>query len=66
MTRPWCAFFYQTFGNIAVTDDEALRFAEVCNDYIGIEKDLGSHFKEVIIFINSNKVNEINATEVQK
>ncbi|MBA4318506.1 MAG: glucosamine-6-phosphate deaminase, partial [Flavobacterium sp.] len=25
---------YQTSGNIAVTDDEALKFAEVCNDYV--------------------------------
>ena len=26
---------YQTSGNIAVTDDEALKFAEVCNDFMG-------------------------------
>jgi glucosamine-6-phosphate deaminase len=25
---------YQTSGNIAVTDDEALKFAEVANDFV--------------------------------
>jgi glucosamine-6-phosphate deaminase len=26
---------YQTSGNIAVTDDEALKFAEVASDFVG-------------------------------
>jgi len=29
---------YQTSSEIAVTDDEALKFAEVCNDFIGKEQ----------------------------
>lgn len=57
---------YQTSGNIAVTDDEALKFAEVCNDFIGIEKDLEINFQEVIDFINNKKENEVDAAEVQK
>lgn len=57
---------YQTSGNIAVTDDEALKFAEVCNDFIGTEKEVGINFQEVINFINNKKVNEIDAAEVQK
>jgi glucosamine-6-phosphate deaminase len=57
---------YQTSGNIAVTDDEALKFAEVCNDFIGSEKDLEINFQAVIDFINNKKENEVDAAEVQK
>jgi glucosamine-6-phosphate deaminase len=57
---------YQTSGNIAVTDDEALKFAEVCNDFISIEKDLEINFQEVIDFINNKKENEVDSLEVQK
>jgi glucosamine-6-phosphate deaminase len=57
---------YQTSGNIAVTDDEALKFAEVCNDYIGDKKNSEINFKEVIDFINNKKENEIDSSEVRK
>ena len=57
---------YQTSGNIAVTDDEALKFAEVCNDFIGGKKDLEINFQEVINFINNKKENEVDSPEVRK
>ena len=57
---------YQTSGNIAVTDDEALKFAEVCNDFIGGKKDLDINFQEVIDFINNKKENEVDSSEVRK
>ncbi|MBC7847695.1 MAG: glucosamine-6-phosphate deaminase [Flavobacterium sp.] len=57
---------YQTSGNIAVTDDEALKFAEVCNDFIGSNKDFKINFQEVIDFINNKKENEIDSLEVRK
>jgi glucosamine-6-phosphate deaminase len=56
---------YQTSGNIAVTDDEALKFAEVCNDFIG-KIDLGINFQEIIDFIKNKKENEIDSLDVRK
>jgi glucosamine-6-phosphate deaminase len=56
---------YQTSGNIAVTDNEALKFAEVCNDFIG-KKDLEINFQEIIDFINNKKENEVDSLEVRK
>jgi glucosamine-6-phosphate deaminase len=56
---------YQTSGNIAVTDDEALKFAEVCNDFIDLEGDKKS-FKEVIQFLNNKKENQIDSLGVRK
>lgn len=56
---------YQTSGNIAVTDDEALKFAEVCNDFIG-EDTSKIDFKEVIHFLNNKKENQIDSVEVRK
>ena len=42
---------YQTSGNIAVTDDEALKFAEVCNDFIR-DSAIEINYKSVIDFLN--------------
>ena len=56
---------YQTSGNIAVTDDEALKFAEVCNDFVG-KIDLEINFQEIIEFIKNKKENEIDSLEVRK
>ena len=56
---------YQTSGNIAVTDDEALKFAEVCNDFIG-EDGTKIDFKEVIHFLNNKRENQIDSPEVRK
>jgi glucosamine-6-phosphate deaminase len=56
---------YQTSGNIAVTDDEALKFAEVCRDFIG--KDTSEiNFSSVINFLNNKTENQIDSLEVRK
>lgn len=56
---------YQTSGNIAVTDDEALKFAEVCSDFIGA--DIGKiNFSEVIDFLKNKSESEIDSMEVRK
>ena len=56
---------YQTSGNIAVTDDEALKFAEVCNDFIGKENN-GVDFLAVIRSLNNKTENEVDSLEVRK
>ncbi|MBS1573610.1 MAG: glucosamine-6-phosphate deaminase [Bacteroidetes bacterium] len=56
---------YQTSGNIAVTDEEALKFAEVCNDFIDT-KDNHDYFNDIIKFINSKTENDIDSIEVRK
>jgi glucosamine-6-phosphate deaminase len=56
---------YQTSGNIAVTDDEALKFAEVCNDFIGKEK-TSVDFSAVIHSLNNKTENEVDSMEVRK
>jgi glucosamine-6-phosphate deaminase len=56
---------YQTSGNIAVTDDEALKFAEVCNDFIG-ENKTGIDFKLVIDTINAKTQGQMDSLEVRK
>ena len=55
---------YQTSGNIAVTDDEALKFAEVCNDFISNEN--SSTFSSVISDLNTKSENEVDSLEVRK
>ena len=56
---------YQTSGNIAVTDDEVLKFAEVCRDFIG--KDTSEiNFESVINFLNNKTENQIDSLEVRK
>ena len=56
---------YQTSGNIAVTDDEALKFAEVCNDFVGVDE-TKMNLQVVINFLNNKAENEIDSLEVRK
>ena len=60
---------YQTSGNIAVADDEALRFASfVCdyNDKFGIEsKEAETIFKRAAEFLKNKKSSEIDTEEVR-
>jgi len=56
---------YQTSGNIAVTDDEALKFAEVCSDFIGKENN-AVDFSAVIRSLNNKTENEVDSLEVRK
>jgi len=55
---------YQTSGNIAVSDDEALKFAEVCNDFVK-EESCKINFSSVINFLNSKKENQIDSIAVR-
>ncbi len=60
---------YQTSGNIAVADDEALRFSSfVCdyNDKFGIEsKEVDQIHKKVVEFLKNKKDSEIDIPEVR-
>ncbi|PXY46702.1 glucosamine-6-phosphate deaminase [Flavobacterium hydrophilum] len=60
---------YQTSGNIAVADDEALRFASfVCdyNDKFGIKStEADSIYKESLLFLQNKKNSEIDIPEVR-
>jgi glucosamine-6-phosphate deaminase len=56
---------YQTSGNIAVTDDEALKFVEVCSDFVE-NNETKSDFKSIIDFLCNKTVNEIDSEEVRK
>jgi glucosamine-6-phosphate deaminase len=56
---------YQTSGNIAVTDEEALKFAEVSNDFVG-KNSSKINFRDVIDFINNKSENQIDCVEVRK
>jgi glucosamine-6-phosphate deaminase len=56
---------YQTSGNIAVTDDEALKFAEVASDFI--EADTSENkFSSVIQFLNGKTENQVDSIAVRK
>ncbi len=54
---------YQTSGNIAVTDDEALKFAEVCHDYVG-DDECKINFLSIIDFLNNKTENQVDTIEV--
>ncbi|CAM1363267.1 glucosamine-6-phosphate deaminase [Tenacibaculum xiamenense] len=60
---------YQTSGNIAVADDEALRFANfVCdyNDKFGIDNNKATRiYSEAIKFLKSKKNSDIDTSEVR-
>jgi len=60
---------YQTSGNIAVADDEALRFASfVCdyNDKFGIKSiQTDTIYKEALRFLQNKKNSEIDISEVR-
>jgi glucosamine-6-phosphate deaminase len=56
---------YQTSGNIAVTDDEALKFAEVCNDFVGDNKSK-INFQPAIDFLNNKSENQVDSFKVRK
>ncbi|VXB98687.1 putative glucosamine-6-phosphate deaminase-like protein BT_0258 [Flavobacterium sp. 9AF] len=56
---------YQTSGNIAVTDEEAIKFAEVCNDFV-TEENCSINFSKIIKFLRNKNENEIDIPEVRK
>ena len=61
---------YQTSGNIAVSDDDALRFAEFVkefNEEFGIDDNKTSKlFKEAVGFIRNKKQSEKDTDEIRK
>ncbi|MFQ3576028.1 MAG: glucosamine-6-phosphate deaminase [Cytophagales bacterium] len=61
---------YQTSGNIAVSDDEALRFAEFVLDYntkFGFDtKDSKRMFEEAYDFLKNKKSSELDSYEVRQ
>jgi glucosamine-6-phosphate deaminase len=60
---------YQTSGNIAVADSEALRFASFVCDYnekFGIKSDEAEHiYKKAIAFLKNKKPSDIDIPEVR-
>lgn len=60
---------YQTSGNIAVADSEALRFASFVCDYnekFGIKSDEAAHiYEKAITFLKNKKPSEIDISEVR-
>jgi len=60
---------YQTSGNIAVADDEALRFASFVCDYnekFGIEnKEAGDIYEKAVAFLKNKKDSEVDSPEVR-
>ncbi|WP_445732517.1 glucosamine-6-phosphate deaminase [Mariniflexile sp.] len=60
---------YQTSGNIAVADDEALRFASFVCDYnnkFGIENtEAGDIYKKAVNFLKNKKSSEVDIEEVR-
>ncbi|WP_103865993.1 glucosamine-6-phosphate deaminase [Aquimarina sp. I32.4] len=55
---------YQTSGNIAVTDDEALKFAEVAQNFHSDKDD--DTYTKVIEFLRSKNQGDIDILEVRK
>lgn len=56
---------YQTSGNIAVFDDEVIRFLDFATDVQKENKELKKQFKQVREFLASKKPGEIDSEEVQ-
>lgn len=56
---------YQTSGNIAVTDEEALKYAEVGKDFVGSDESK-INFESVIDFLNNKSENQMDSLEVRK
>ncbi|WP_108246662.1 glucosamine-6-phosphate deaminase [Muricauda brasiliensis] len=57
---------YQTSGNIAVFDDEVIRFLDFATDVQKDNKDLRKKFKEVRKFLASKKPGELDSPEIQE
>ena len=55
---------YQTSGNIAVTDAEALKFAEVAQDITGEETP--AVFREAIDYLNNKREDQTDSKDVRK
>ncbi len=56
---------YQTSGNIAVFDDEVIRFLDFATDVQEDNVDLQKQFQEVRAFLNSKKPGQVDSPEIQ-
>ncbi len=57
---------YQTSGNIAVFDDEVIRFLDFATDIQKDNKELKKKFKQVREFLANKKPGELDSPEVQE
>lgn len=57
---------YQTSGNIAVFDDEVIRFLDFATDIQKENKELKKKFKEVREFLANKKPGDVDSPEVQQ
>ena len=56
---------YQTSGNIAVFDDEVIRFLDFATDVQEDNLELQKQFQQVREFLNSKKPGEVDSPEIQ-
>lgn len=57
---------YQTSGNIAVFDDEVIRFLDFASDVQHHDKQLHQKLKEVRTFLSNKKPGQIDSPEIQE
>lgn len=57
---------YQTSGNIAVFDDEVVRFLDFATDIQENNTELEKQFKEVKTFLSNKKAGEVDSPVIQK
>ncbi len=57
---------YQTSGNIAVFDDEVIRFMDFAKDIQSNSQEIKKQFDEVRKFLNSKSPGQIDSPEIQK
>ncbi|WP_222984582.1 glucosamine-6-phosphate deaminase [Flagellimonas meishanensis] len=57
---------YQTSGNIAVFDDEVIRFLDFATDVQQDNKELKKKFKEVRTFLASKKPGQVDSDQIQQ
>jgi glucosamine-6-phosphate deaminase len=57
---------YQTSGNIAVFDDEVIRFLDFATDVQKENRELLEQFKEVRRFLSKKKPGEVDSEQIQK
>ncbi len=57
---------YQTSGNIAVFDDEVIRFLDFATDIERDDKQLQKRFKNIRQFLSEKKPGQIDSSEIQE
>ncbi len=57
---------YQTSGNIAVFDDDVIRFMDFVTDIRDGDKEISQEFKDIREFLSKKKSGQIDSKEIQK